>query len=103
MIKKFLVPILSLFKNNDHKIEDPRFANREAEQIGTKLVGFREQRANLPAIRHEAEQKDEAALARERHEDIMRSRGQKYVSERTIPAEEKILGPSDSETHEPKE
>ena len=66
------------------------------KKLLAKLVGFREQRANLPAIRHEAEQKDEAALARERHEDILRSRDKKYVSERTTPAEKEILGPSDS-------
>ena len=66
------------------------------KKLLAKLVGFREQRANLPATRFESEQKDEAKLARERHEDIMRSREKKYVSERTIPAEEDILGPSDS-------
>ena len=66
------------------------------KKLLAKLVGFHEQRANFPAIRHESEQKDEAKLARERHEEIMRSREKKYVSEQTTPAEEDILGPSDS-------
>ena len=66
------------------------------KKLLAKLVGFREQRANFPATRFESEQKDEAKLARERLEDIMKSRERKYVSERTKPAEEDILGPSDS-------
>lgn len=66
------------------------------KKLLVKLVGWREQRANLPATRFESEQKDEAKLARERHEDIMRSRDKKYVSEQIVPAEEEILGPSDS-------
>ena len=66
------------------------------KKLLAKLVGFREQRANLPAIRHESEQKDEAKLARERLEDIMRSRDKKYVSEQTVPSEEEILCPSES-------
>ena len=66
------------------------------KKLLAKLVGFREQRANFPAIRHESEQKEEDKLARERHEDIMRSRDKRYVSEQTVPSEEKILGPSES-------
>lgn len=40
MIKKLLVPILKICKSKFLKIEDPRFANREAEQIGTKLINW---------------------------------------------------------------
>ena len=54
-----------------------------------------------PALGQQAA--EESREAKERHDDIMAGREQKYVSERTTPAEEEILGPSDSETREPKE
>lgn len=62
-----------------------------------KLTGAWNQRENTPAMRLEADQKDQAKLTRERHEQIMESRGdRKYVPERAIPSDEEILGPSDS-------
>ena len=67
-----------------------------------KLVAWREKESNF-ALRTFKEKSAEASRkAEETHQEIMARRGQKYVSERTIPAEEKILGPSDSETRESK-
>ena len=62
----------------------------------TKLVNWSEQRENFSASRFRANQGDEAKLAKERHEQIMAERQRKYVSERTVPAEGEILGPSES-------
>lgn len=61
-----------------------------------KLVSWKT-RENLSATRFSSDQQDQAKLARERQEQIMENReDRKYVSERTIPAEDKILGPSES-------
>lgn len=96
MIKKLLVPILKICKSKFIKIEDPRFANREAEQIGTKLVNFTEQKEDFSKSAFRAGQKEQERMARERHEQIMAGRDKKYVSEQTVPNEGEILGPSDS-------
>lgn len=96
MIKKILVPILKICKRKFIKIEDPRFANRKAEQIGTKLVNWSEQREDFSKSRFRADQEEQTRMARERHEQIMTGRDKKYVSERTVPSEKEVLGPSDS-------
>ena len=62
-----------------------------------KLVNWQAQRGNNVERIHEADQKDQADLSRDRHRQIMESRGDnKYVSERTIPTEQEIEGPSES-------
>lgn len=70
------------------------------KKIIAKLMNWQEQRGNNPERIHGSEQKDrhkeEAELAKERHDEIMRNRDRKYVSERTAPTDEEILGPSDS-------
>jgi len=96
MIKKLFVPILKICKSKFIKIEDPRFANREAEQIGTKLVSSWDRMPNVGKQRANLENE----MAKERHEQIMAKREEegrpKYVSEVTTPREEQVLGPSDS-------
>ncbi len=72
------------------------------KKIIAKLVNWTEQREDFSKSRFATDQKDQAKLARERHEQVMTGRDRKYVSERTIPAEEEILGPSDSELKESK-
>ena len=62
-----------------------------------KLMNWSEQRENFSASSFRTNQADQAKLARERHEQIMAGRNKKYVSEQTIPTEENLLGPSDSE------
>lgn len=66
------------------------------KKLLAKLVNWSEQRENFSASRFRTNQADEAKMARERHEQIMAGRDREYVSERTLPNEEKILGPSDS-------
>lgn len=61
-----------------------------------KLTNWSGQRENYSVSRFRANQEDEARMARERQKQIMDSRDKKYVSEQTVPSEEKILGPSDS-------
>ena len=62
-----------------------------------KLINWQAQRHNNAERIHSADQQDQARLARERHEQIMESRGErKYVSERTVPTEQEIEGPSES-------
>lgn len=61
-----------------------------------KLVNWTEQRENFSKSRFESDQRDQAKLARERHEQIVVGRERKYVSERTVPTQEEILGPSNS-------
>jgi len=62
----------------------------------TKLVGWREKEANFSARTFKEKSAEESREAKERHDQIMAGREQKYVSERTVPAEGEILGPSDS-------
>lgn len=77
----------------------------EADILGmkkllAKLISWRT-RENLSATRFNSDQQDQAKLARERQGQIMESRrDRKYVSERTIPAEGEILGPSESSSEE---
>ena len=66
------------------------------KKIFAKLVNWSGQRENFSASRFRANQEDEARMARERQKQIMDSRDKKYVSEQTVPSEDKILGPSDS-------
>ena len=70
------------------------------KKILAKLVNWSGQRENFSASRFRTNQEDEARMARERHEQIMSGQDKKYVSERTVPAEEEILGPSDSKPNE---
>lgn len=64
-----------------------------------KLMGWQNQRENTPERIHLSEQKDrakeEASLAKERHDEIMRNRDRQYVSETTIP-EGEVRRPDDS-------
>lgn len=62
----------------------------------TKLVAWREKETNFAARTFKEKSAEESRKAKERQEQIMAGREKKYVSERTIPAEEEILGPSDS-------
>lgn len=63
-----------------------------------KLVNWQAQRGNNAERIHEADQQDQARLSRERQEQIMHNRGErKYVSERTVPTEQEIEGPSEPE------
>lgn len=66
------------------------------KKLLAKLVNWSEQRENFSRSRFQADQEDQTKLARERHEQIMAERNRKYVSERTIPAESEIFGPSGS-------
>ena len=96
MIKKLLVPILKICKSKFIKIEDPRFANREVKQIGTKFAGFREEtKGQMPF--HQREQ-IERELAEERHQQAMEREGErlKEIGQRKEPSDTEILGPSDS-------
>ncbi len=67
-----------------------------------KLINFTEQKENLAKSAFRADQKEQERMAREKHEQIMAGRERKYVSERTIPAEEEILGPSETGPKEEK-
>jgi len=58
-----------------------------------KLVNWQAQRDDNPKMIHDANQQDQARLAREKNEQVTEDK--KYVSKRTIPSEEKILGPSE--------
>ena len=74
------------------------------KKIIALLTGDNAKRVNIPQMRHEGEQKDinkeHAQLAKERHDEIMRNRDKKFVSERTTPTEAKITGPSESKSEE---
>jgi len=61
-----------------------------------KLVAWREKESNFALRTFKEKSAEESRKAEETHREIMAGRGQKYVSERTVPAEEDILGPSDS-------
>lgn len=67
-----------------------------------KLVGFREQMEDFSARTYKERSAQESREAEERHRQIMDSRGRKYVSEATIPAEE-IERPSNPELKEHQE
>ncbi|GEM_PF-6134039 len=67
------------------------------KKVLVKLVNWSEQREDFSKVRFRADQEEQAKLARERHEQIIAERERQYVSERTLPAAEKILGPSNSE------
>ena len=61
-----------------------------------KLMNWQAQRGNNAERIYEADQKDQAELARGRLEQIMKGRGdKKYLSEKTIPAGE-VRRPDDS-------
>ena len=61
-----------------------------------KLVAWREKETNFAYRTFKEKSAEESRQAEERHEQVMAGRDKKYVSERTAPAEEEILGPSDS-------
>ena len=66
-----------------------------------KLVNWQAQRDDNAEMIHSADQHDQAKLSREREDQIMKSRGsRKYVSEISIPSEDKITGPTDSKPKE---
>ncbi len=67
-----------------------------------KLVNWSGQREDFSKSRFRADQEEQARMARERHEQVMAERERKYVSERTVPAEGEILGPSESKPKEKK-
>ena len=68
----------------------------------SKLVNWSERREDFAKSWFMSDQKDQSKLTRERHEQIMEERKRKYVSERKVPAEGEILGPSNSESKEEK-
>ena len=72
------------------------------KKILAKLANWSEQREDFSKSRFRASQEDQAKLDRERQEQILSGRDKKYVSERTVPPEEEILGPSDSKSNDVK-
>ncbi len=63
-----------------------------------KLINYGGTRENNPQTIHNSIKKadENSELAKERHKMIMESReDRKYVSERTVPPEEEIRGPSE--------
>ena len=69
------------------------------KKIIAMLTRDSQQRMDISHLRHESEQKEknkiEAELAKGRHDQIMRDRDRKYVSETTIP-EGEVRRPDDS-------
>lgn len=67
-------------------------------------MNWQAQRDNSAERIHESEQKDKnkeaASLAKEHHEDIMRGRDRKYVSETTVPAGEIVRPPDEQKEHQ---
>ena len=61
-----------------------------------RLVTNFQPRMNLGQKRFQEEANRENQLSKERHKQMMGDRERKYVSERTTPIDEEILGPSDS-------
>ena len=73
------------------------------KKILAKLMNSTEQKENFAKSAFRADQKEQERMARERHEQIMRERGEyKHVSERTVPTEGEIVGPSESKLKEGK-
>lgn len=66
------------------------------KKILAKLVNWSGQREDFSKSRFQADQEEQARMARERNVQIMAGRDKKYVSEQTVPSEEEILGPSNS-------
>lgn len=78
----------SLFKNNDCKIEDLRFSNREAEQIGTKLVNWESVKdKHNPSVVEifQREHGRESELAREREEQHRQNKQEEGWKEVKLP------------------
>lgn len=69
------------------------------KKLVAKLVAWREKETDFARRTFKEKSAEESREAKEKHQQIMAGREQKYVSERTVPAEEKILGPSESETN----
>lgn len=68
-----------------------------------KLMGIREQREDFAARTFGERSAQESRDAKERHDQIMESRGdKKYVSEVIPPSSEEVTGPSDSGLKEEK-
>lgn len=73
------------------------------KKIFAKLINFSERREDVSKSAFMADSVEQARMARERHEQIMRERGEhKYVSERTVPTEGEIVGPSESKPEDTK-
>ncbi|MBI2064350.1 MAG: hypothetical protein HYT66_01405 [Candidatus Yanofskybacteria bacterium] len=66
------------------------------KKLLAKLVGWREKETNFAARTFKEKSAEESREAKERHDQTMAGRQSKYVSERTTPSEEEVLGPSDS-------
>lgn len=76
MFKKFFVNLISRKESNNY-------------------LGRRKE-INLSEQRFHERSAEESRLAEERHRQIMDSRKHRYVSERSVPSEAEVLGPSDS-------
>jgi hypothetical protein len=61
-----------------------------------KLVNWSGQREDYSESRFQADQEDRAKIGRARNEQMTAGHNPKYASDRKLPAEEDILGPSDS-------
>lgn len=68
------------------------------KKLVAKLVAWREKETDFARRTFKEKSAEESREAEQRHQQIMAGREQKYVSERTVPADEEILGPSESET-----
>ena len=70
------------------------------KKLLAKLVGWREKESNFALRTFKEKSAEESREAKDRHDETMAGREQKYVSERTTPAEGELLGPSDSKPEE---
>ncbi len=72
------------------------------KKLLAKLMNYTEQKENFAKSAFNADRAEQERMARENHEQVMAERQRKYVSERTVPAEGEILGPSESKPEEVK-
>lgn len=66
------------------------------KELFAKLVAWREKETNFALRTFKEKSAEESREAEERRKRVMAGREKKHVSERTVPAEEEILGPSNS-------
>ncbi|MBI2062105.1 MAG: hypothetical protein HYT64_00190 [Candidatus Yanofskybacteria bacterium] len=87
-------------KESLKKEHTPAENRQESAKEEVKLMNFTEQKENFAKSAFRADQKDQERMTREHNQQIMAGRDKKYVSERTIPDEGEILGPSMSEPNQ---
>ncbi len=63
-----------------------------------RLVNWSGQRENFAKVNFRANQEDQERLKRENNEHVEVEKDRKFVADVTPPSEEKILGPSESES-----